>query len=620
MQDSGGSFLRRSKVQDVATPKQVKSLESEGDDPVVESSNEPRVVDDGQPEPSGSVVDAGERTEAGEVHDCTEIDQSYESASDEKTGTPDGSVVVDGRHGHFRRSSSPPMLPWKTRLAIVVAFAVFLSSLIAASPMRGVGDGGEYLIMADKIGHFERPRVAQEEFAQYTDLFARVGGYMGIGVAYRIGDPGPFEFNHFWAYSAAVAPVLRFTDAMDWNPVRAFTITNMAFMLAALWIVLRRLHWLPTLLVFAGPAVWWIDKTHSEVFTFSLLAITFALLRERPVAAMLCAAVAAAHNFPIGLLVGAIAAYALLTSRKRWKSPWFWGAVMVSGFLSILSPLYFKLTIDTTSPQSLNGGVDPHIPSLKQYLLPLIDLNNGLLIAAPILSTVIAAALVLLIVRIRKTSWLTLAVPVVALSWFLFSFAQTGNFNHGATPSMTRYGNWILPMAILVFLEVQRTGGLPRWLRNDPRKATAIATTAIVAVGVSAMLAVVSFHPRISDGLHRPTPLANWVWNNHPSWDNPVVEVFWERTSQFEGSAKSTANASCTKVLEVRGVWPEPCGSPPPIPEKCLQPASNACYANRRGDGWEWVQVSGVPGYDTVAVDVGDIQQRLKKDGVSRIN
>jgi len=38
--------------------------------------------------------------------------------------------------------------------------------------------------------------------------------------------------------------------------------------------------------VFAGPIIWWTDKLHSEVFTFSILSMAFVLVRKKPLWSM----------------------------------------------------------------------------------------------------------------------------------------------------------------------------------------------------------------------------------------------------------------------------------------------------------------------------------------------
>lgn len=521
-----------------------------------------------------------------------------------------------GRDSRAKRSRVALRPQWRLHLTVLVAFATLLVALIDASPMRGTGDAGEYLMMADRIGHLHRPTLTQADIPRFQQEFANVGGYMGFGVAYRPGDPGPWQMNHFWAYSAVVAPVLRVTDHLHFNPVRAFTLVNCAMLLLALWVVLRRVHWAPALLVFAGPAIWWVDKIHTEVFTFSLLAMAFVLARERPRVAMVLIAVASTQNFPIGFIVPLVVVYAVLRDRSRLRQWGFWAALAVSGAIAVLNPLYYQITIGTTSPQSFNGGVDPRLPSLQQYVAPILDLNIGVAVAAPIIVLATLAALVVLCLKRRSTDWLLVAVAGVTLGWFLFSFAQTGNFNHGATASMTRYGMWMMPLSLLLFAEVERVTG---WSSRAATLRPFVAVGGMLLLGASVAISVVGYHPKISDGMHRPTAVAAWVWNHHPTWDDPLPEIYWERNQPlYEGNALSVANRTCSKVLVVRGAWPSSCGGThPSIPARCLPPKGSACYANRSGNRFDFVVVKGVPGVDAAPVEVGDLVSRLRHDGVS---
>ena len=42
---------------------------------------------------------------------------------------------------------------------------------------------------------------------------------------------------------------------------------------------------------------------------------------------------------------------------------------------------------------------------------------------------------------------------------FLLSFAQATNVHHGATPSISRYAIWLIPLAIPIMIRARAAGG-----------------------------------------------------------------------------------------------------------------------------------------------------------------
>jgi hypothetical protein len=65
--------------------------------------------------------------------------------------------------------------------------------------------------------------------------------------------------------------------ALALTATAAFTILNGLLLAAALYIIAFRLHWTWCAIVFAGPMPWWLDRPHTEPFTFAMHAIAFAL-------------------------------------------------------------------------------------------------------------------------------------------------------------------------------------------------------------------------------------------------------------------------------------------------------------------------------------------------------
>ena len=147
---------------------------------------------------------------------------------------------------------------------------------------------------------------------------------------------------------------------------------------------------------------------------------------------------------------------------------------------------------------------------------------------------------------------------------FLFAFTQTVNVNSGGTPGPSRYGLWLLPLA------------LP-WLATVPVRARAVLAIASVVYGV------VVFAPKVPEAYLQPTPLAAGLWTRLPGLDNPVAEIFAERVAGAEPPPRPPlATPNCEKVLLVGvggdALWPPRC-QPTPVTDAC-RATDQLCYAN----------------------------------------
>ena len=462
-------------------------------------------------------------------------------------------------------------------MGAVLIFSVFALTQVAGSKPRLVGDGAEYLLMADRLAHFEAPRFDPSRRVDDEQRFATLGGDFAGRIQNYSGGGRTHEFFHFWFYPLLVAPFMRLFQFFGGDSLRAFAVVNLVLLGATVWIVQRTLSKWASLLLVMGPVIWWIDKPHAEVFMFCTIAIAVAFLPDRPGISAIALAFAATQNLPVAAAAAGVGITALIQER-RWRSRTYWLQLTAAGLICCVHPLYYKLSVGVLTPQQLNKGFSNHLPSFKELAAPLFDLNIGLVPAAPVLALVVIAGWLVLLSRRRATLVPSVGVVIMAIV-FLFSFAQTANINSGGTPNMSRYAVWLIPLGIPALAAVSR--GLLS------EEALAVLT------GVSCLLAVVQYRPGISEsGYVYPTPLAAFVWGHAPSFDNPLVEVFFERISHtdqqvfFERTshtyqpAVSIATPTCSKVLVVHWYWPVGCPRPH-IPTVCAK----VCYANRADKG-----------------------------------
>ena len=427
-----------------------------------------------------------------------------------------------------------------------VLFACLLVTLAATSTPRVVGDGAEYVHLSARLASLHLP--------------------------------GAGESRHFLFYSALAAPLVALLRAIGLDPLGAFTVLNGLLLAAAFYLAASRLHWYWCVLIFAGPILWWLDKPHTEPFTFALFAIAFALLESAPWWSLVAVGAAATQNPGNAVLLVILAAAAIAQRADIVKDRRFWAGLASGAALAALHPAYYLLRLGT--PTRLAATGDIHWVTRPEYLAALVDPNVGLLPQVPFYAAALAGALVLLAFRApRRLVGAGVLAAAASGAWLAFVAAMATNVNHGGTPGLSRYATWFIPLAIPLFQQVDRL---------FPRRLGWMAVPALA----SAIVGVWAFHPARAEAADRPTRLASFLWTRHPSFDNPLPEVFDERLRGLDENWLPVATPGCEKILlPGRGgrdsVWPMPCAPASP-PARC-QVAGALCYANRTGTGYSFV-------------------------------
>ena len=331
------------------------------------------------------------------------------------------------------------------RSYVIVIAGVLALCLLASSRQRLVGDGREYLAQAINFASFHGPGVRprdldaiQAEMARFDPALAE-WDIRGASVpdARRTRD-----FAHFWLYSLLAAPGLWMTRALHLPPTLSFTALNLVLLGLALWTALPRIGAASCLLIFASPVIWWMDKPHTEAYTFSLLTIAFALCEDRPGPAMIAAGAAAAQNPPIAAVVAFIWIAAVLRDRRAMGDRQIIAAAITAAALAVMHPLYTYVHHHTAS--LLLATTRSDAPGLARLTAVIVDPTIGLAGNFPALLIVSVAAAFVLVHRSRV---IPIGVGISALSTFvfLFAFSRTTNMHHGGTPSMSRYAIWLIP-------------------------------------------------------------------------------------------------------------------------------------------------------------------------------
>ena len=493
---------------------------------------------------------------------------------------------------------------------LVVAGALALC-LIAGSVPRIVGDGGEYLAQALNFSAFNPPSLGRQAIPaiqqRISDLEPTLSEW-SIDQATVPGSDRRRDFLHFWFYALLATPFVWITDTLGASPLHAFTAINLILAGIALRLLLPHVGSPATVLLFASPCIWWIDKAHTEVFTVSLLTIAFVTMRDRPWWALVAAGAAATQNPPITVVVLLILATELARRRLTiFRDKRLLAGAVIALALVALQPGYTYMRHGT--PSLLLNATMPGLPAPAEFSAAVLDPSMGLIGNHPVFLVATGAVTAWLAMRHARTLLTPdVFVALSALPVFLYAFGQTSNPHHGATPSLSRYALWLIPLTIPLWAA---------WRAQSTAHRGGLAWTVAV---LSAVVSTFAFHPGVTQNSREPTWLATWLWTRHPSWNQPLPEVFSETLLHVEGTTVPVATEGCEKVLighrvDDAGVWPVPC-LPAPVPDFCQQ-ANALCYADRTGDSYAFRRA---PGREVIALRRDDATwPREAEDHVRRV-
>ena len=483
-------------------------------------------------------------------------------------------LLTSTRRGAFERGT----------LLLTILAAVFLAALVWPSPPRTVGDGVEYISMARQLGAGRWPSLSAPQVIEAEQFIGEGAGVAGVdlGRPALVGADGRQDFHHFWLYPLLVAPALRVAEMSGAHPVYAFTITNVVLLLCAFVFVTSRCGASIGVLVLFGPLVWWVDKPHSEVLIVSALAVALAGYSSAPALALPALGVATGQNPALAPVLVGVTALVLAAHAKRTIA---WLSAAIGAGIALLHPLYYWSHLGVWSP--LAGVTLRDAPGRTALFTPLLDLNLGIAFAAPALALAVIAGTIAIVRRGFFADWPIFGVLTAMGLPLLLLFAQSGNVNSGGTFGPTRYGLWLMPLAIPL-LALRREGG-HRHIQAG-----------LACLGLAG--AILLAHPRLPDEPFRHTRLASWIFAHWARMYSPLPEVFAERSRGRDGwRSLPVASGACEKVLVMGegtadGRWPMPC-QPARLPPGCADLGA-ICYASRTGVGYGFTRAPGQAGFD----------------------
>jgi len=471
---------------------------------------------------------------------------------------------------------------------ISVAFWTFILTFlfVLTFPLAQVkGDGSEYLLSARAISEHFSPDIKQEDTGHVATLLdkSRPGFRQRIntlgkkkslknGVQYGGGfvraPDGTLYSLHFWLYSAFVAPFLKVVDWLGLPWPYAFGLCNWLFVfgmlsyLALFWNAsLLKKRVLATLFLLTGTTyyIWW---THPEVFTASLILLSLMMASDkRYKMAMISSALGATQNPPLIFLLGFVTLLAFLEEYNDKRGKLSIGSILknsrkiivafvVAFGLASLPVIFFKCTLGMANPITAAGFTDMSLISLSRLQSLFLDLNLGMIVAAPgvLFGVIVLLANIIFSLKAKPFSevlaqnkflifglLLSLTMAIPALS--------TTNWDHGHSV-FSRYAYWLaIP---LVFGLVTSLESLSRHFR-----------IVLSVVVISMQLLTVAYYGVWGKNWRSNhlsfKPIASFVLLHYPRLYNPIPAIFIKRLGEKAGAIHRLHKSNKVFIYPKRG-------------------------------------------------------------------
>ncbi|WP_448096580.1 hypothetical protein [Luteibacter yeojuensis] len=459
--------------------------------------------------------------------------------------------------------------PLTRRKALWLAATIALAFVALASHFRPqrVGDGSEYYAMYGTIIHGHRTFMTPQGWDAY-DKLVRKGRITAMVDTDTLSHTFPSliqqsgsDFNHFWMYPGLAAVAGGWTLFVHAKAHMGFMILHAILLGCLVFVAARSFGWAGPLAVFAliagSPLLWFIDKVHTEFFTFCCVAIASTLIfQKRNFASAVWLALASTQNISIGASAVLMLSIAVWNRRDRGFSPMQVCMIGLTLALTAIHPIYYFFRVGVIDPQLLAGGAKIGANASTMYVW-FFDPDVGLFPNWP-LGLVFVACLVVAIGRkhleLPRSFW---AFLVVFLATNLYAQSSTENLNSGATIDVARYGLWyvglFLPLlASLLSRAAREQQGLLE-MKGAAARAGALVVTALTLWSI--VYGSRHFNPGRPEQYLDPTPLSRWIQAEHPTWYTPPDQIFVTRNAgQSVASlppSYAVAGPGCRKFLVV---------------------------------------------------------------------
>jgi hypothetical protein len=462
------------------------------------------------------------------------------------------------------RHASVREIPSATHLAMIVLGIGLAFSLTGLLRPQLVGDGAEYYAMFFAWKDTLRPFMTEASWTAINTLstsgeianFIPVERLRDDFPALRAGDTS--DFNHFWLYSALAALVSAAASVVHvgLSAHTAFIVTHwLLFSLAAVlayWYFQFKGLAAVLALSILSPMVWYVDKVHTEFFTFCLtLSAVIAFSARNYILSALFLAIASTQNISFAAVAAVPFANHFLDSRNKRRSRSSPASILyaiLACLFILLHPVYYLSRYGVITPQFLSGGADVG-GNLSLFYIWLVDPDVGLLPNWPLGFAVLClGAFIWRPRRMSRETFLFLCFLAAYLSISLVAQSSTENLNSGASPGLARYATWYIALffPLLLFIFAATKDSL--W-----------SGIVLFLACLGSLLHTLRFNNPQTDQVYlTPSPVSLYLQKNAPALYDPPAEVFAERYGGMgEMPALSRALAivgpDCRKILAFPG-------------------------------------------------------------------
>ncbi len=461
----------------------------------------------------------------------------------------------------LQRHQTPPTTPCRPGFSLnAVAYGsvmLALSGLLifASEPSRRIGDGCEYLLMTMAIceaGQF----YSDQDVAKIYETFrlSHDSSYVEMSILEEAFAPltidGQMDFPHFWFFSLLAAPFYLFLKLIGNDVAYCFTLLNLFLMGVGLWASHQLFARKGVVVLFTicllSPALWFIDKGHTEFFTVVLGSVAvMCFLKDRFVESFIALAVISTQNPPFAIVGVAALIFGLTKTnfRTQLKSqPICWMGIIFGLAIAGLHPGYYYLRFGQVTPQLITGAAANDFKGIRELTCFIVDPDVGLISNWPWLLVPIFSVVFFCIWKRERISWLTFLFCTISITILCWAQAKTNNFNHGGTIKISRYALWYIPFLFPLLLKfAKQFHRVPRWQQ--------IAVVAFL-IG-AAYVNTGKFWPKRPESYLFQASLAEKFYDHFPAFYDPIPEIFIERNIREEAQTQGWAvsNRTGTKII-----------------------------------------------------------------------
>lgn len=448
---------------------------------------------------------------------------------------------------------------WKYVIALLVPALAFVFAVTRLTPTR-VGDGSEYYALYLAWKNTLRPFMTPASWTQYGALFdsgairamVPLQQLMDSFPALRLGATA--DLNHFWAYSGLTAflSLIPSVVGIKLTPHSAFLFVHAVLFAIVSVMAVRLAGWKGLggvlLLTVCSPMIWFMDKVHTEFFTFCfVLAGVIACSASQFFAAALFLAVASTQNISFAAVAFVPLLIDLYRRKHRIYSFFEVVALAFSALAVFVHPVYYFFRYGVFDPQLLAGGAKIGA-NLKIAYIWLFDPDVGLFPNWPLGIVLVVYGLIALkrSGTNRQSVWNHAFFSACFLVINLPVQSSTENLNSGGTPGLARYATWYIPLFYPLAVSLVGT-----FLRASKVQKVIVTGLVVLCVGFTFRYQ----RPQLSEaGYISPSPVSRLIQTYLPSTYNPPAEIFKGRYGGIGEDpelqhAYAVIGPDCRKVL-----------------------------------------------------------------------